>query len=201
MLGVTCQVLFPKCLPLQGLYGWTKSGSLEWSDGLLTSALRRSQNLVVEAVQAVRHAVRTRPKPNVGFGVIISRSRKEKETRSDSPVVKDDAELDEQTKRTRAQAVRTDEAEAPYGWHWLVLDGPVDTFWVENLNTLLDDTRTLSLANGERVKLAEGMRLLFEVDSLREASPATVSRCGMVYMVGEMFGLRCVAVHVFMPAW
>lgn len=65
----------------------------------------------------------------------------------------------------------------------LVLDGPVDTLWVENLNTVLDDSKVLCLANGERIALADGMRLLFEVDNLSQASPATISRCAMVYMV------------------
>lgn len=43
--------------------------------------------------------------------------------------------------------------------------------------------QVLCLANGERIDLGHGMRILFEVDNLAMASPATVSRCGMVYMV------------------
>lgn len=46
----------------------------------------------------------------------------------------------------------------------------------------MDDNKLLTLANGERIRLQDYCSLLFEVGDLRYASPATVSRCGMVYV-------------------
>ena len=48
--------------------------------------------------------------------------------------------------------------------------------------------RTLCLSNGERIKLKTQMRMLFEVMDLAVASPATVSRCGMVFVDEEVVG-------------
>ncbi|KAL2608324.1 hypothetical protein R1flu_026897 [Riccia fluitans] len=73
---------------------------------------------------------------------------------------------------------------------YLVFDGDVDALWVEDMNSVMDDNKLLTLPNGERIRLQNHAKLLFEVADLQYASPATVSRCGMVFVDNKNLGYK-----------
>lgn len=73
---------------------------------------------------------------------------------------------------------------------WIMLDGDVDAVWVENMNSVMDDNKLLTLVNGDRIRLEKYCKLLFEVYDLQYASPATISRCGMVYVDPKNLGFE-----------
>ncbi|KAF0978551.1 hypothetical protein FDP41_002371 [Naegleria fowleri] len=76
--------------------------------------------------------------------------------------------------------------------HWIVFDGPVDTLWVESMNTLLDNSKMLTLISGDRIALSPNVRLIFEVSDVSYASPATISRCGMVFFNANELGWQSI---------
>jgi len=111
-------IIDPKAVRKDELYGRLETTTMEWTDGIFTSILRR----------------------------ITENQRREAQKR-----------------------------------HWIVFDGDVDPQWAENLNSVLDDNRILTLPNGERIAVPANVRILFEVDTLRFATLASISRCGMVW--------------------
>ncbi|TNN78182.1 Dynein heavy chain 11, axonemal [Liparis tanakae] len=74
------------------------------------------------------------------------------------------------------------------GPKWIVLDGDIDPMWIESLNTVMDDNKVLTLASNERISLSPSMRLLFEISHLKAATPATVSRAGILFVNPQDLG-------------
>lgn len=89
---------------------------------------------------------------------------------------------------------------------WIVCDGDIDPEWIESLNSVLDDNRLLTMPNGERIQFAHNVNLIFECHTLEFASPATVSRCGMIFLsddamdIGRMIN-RCACSGDLVTAW
>ncbi|XP_022254853.1 dynein heavy chain, cytoplasmic-like [Limulus polyphemus] len=75
---------------------------------------------------------------------------------------------------------------------WIIFDGDVDPEWVENLNSVLDDNKLLTLPNGERLSIPPNVRIMFEVQDLRFATLATVSRCGMIWFSEDVLSTEMI---------
>mmetsp|Transcript_27570 Transcript_27570/g.19962 ORF Transcript_27570/g.19962 Transcript_27570/m.19962 type:complete len:354 (+) Transcript_27570:4858-5919(+) len=65
---------------------------------------------------------------------------------------------------------------------WIILDGDLDANWIESMNSVMDDNKILTLASNERITLKSHMKMIFEIRDLKHATPATVSRAGILYI-------------------
>lgn len=159
--AVFTKVVNPKAFDMGELFGYENEDTKDWVDGLASRIIRR-------------FAKREQ------FSV--------KDETKDGPEQVDPFEIYDrryQMKYFNKKKLRFEHQE-----FWTVFDGPIDAKWIENMNTVLDDNMLLSLPNGERIKLNKSMHMLFEVGNVLQASPATISRCGMVFMPSDDVGWR-----------
>jgi len=75
-----------------------------------------------------------------------------------------------------------DKYKSSQSYKWSVLDGDIDPEWIESLNTVMDDNKVLTLVSNDRIALTPQMRLVFEISNLKNATPATVSRAGVLFI-------------------
>lgn len=77
---------------------------------------------------------------------------------------------------------------------WLNLDGPLVPSWADNFNTILDSSDSvLNLPTGDRLFVSDNVKVVFETVNLASASPAIVSRSGIVYFNEDTLGWRPIA--------
>jgi dynein heavy chain len=65
---------------------------------------------------------------------------------------------------------------------WVILDGDIDATWIESMNTVMDDNKVLTLVSNERIPFSPTMRMILEIQDMKHASPATVSRGGVLFI-------------------
>jgi len=68
---------------------------------------------------------------------------------------------------------------------WIICDGDVDPEWCEALNSVLDDNKLLTLPSGWRIQFGSNVNFIFETHDLMNASPATISRMGIIKFSAE----------------
>ena len=74
--------------------------------------------------------------------------------------------------------------------NWIICDGDIDPEWIESLNSVLDDNHLLTLPTGERINFGNNVNFIFETHDLQYASPATVSRMGMIFLNYEDINIK-----------
>lgn len=75
---------------------------------------------------------------------------------------------------------------------WIICDGDIDPEWIESLNSVLDDNHLLTLPTGERISFGNNVNFIFETSDLSYASPATVSRMGMIFLNNEDISIKSI---------
>ncbi|XP_076166258.1 dynein axonemal heavy chain 7 [Ptiloglossa arizonensis] len=81
---------------------------------------------------------------------------------------------------------------------WIVFDGPLNDVWIESLYTVLDTNKALYLTSGEKINAADSVSIIFETMNMVKISPATLSRCGIIYIESQSIDWRpYVKTHIY----
>ncbi|XQJ26980.1 Cytoplasmic dynein 1 heavy chain (DYNC1H1) [Leishmania guyanensis] len=204
-LQMHAYVLSPKVLSKGELFGTLDVTTREWRDGVLTSILRRiidteeqqqiPDDLALVGNDDIDHDVAAAPPATVSAG--RERVADDEAQQPIDTVDKNHTPSKQSTTRDSSAGPPEVEGSKMRKEHWIIFDGDVDPEWVENLNSVLDDNRLLTLPNGERLPLPRSVRIIFEVQDLLYATPATVSRCGMLWFSEGIVPLSGVLAHTY----
>ena len=74
---------------------------------------------------------------------------------------------------------------------WIILDGDIDPIWIENMNSVMDDSKQLTLENKDRILMQKFCAMIIESSNIHHASLATISRLGIIYIDTNILTLNC----------
>lgn len=73
---------------------------------------------------------------------------------------------------------------------WIVFDGPLASSQMEYLSPLMDERHNLTIFSGEVFLKPREMKIIFETCELEDTSPATISRCSILYIDPRELGWK-----------
>ncbi|KAH0574915.1 Dynein heavy chain [Spironucleus salmonicida] len=65
--------------------------------------------------------------------------------------------------------------------HFIYFDTYLSSDWIESLNSVLDDNKSLTLPNGEVINIPNYVHHIFESNDLANITPASISRCAIIW--------------------
>eukprot|EP01135_Chromosphaera_perkinsii_P007968 Nk52_evm40s1073 gene=Nk52_evmTU40s1073 len=80
--------------------------------------------------------------------------------------------------------------------YWIIFDGPMDSVFMEDISSFLDESKTLFLMNGERIFLPPNITIIFEVETVSNVSLGAISVCGQVHA-----GSSVISWNLLLKSW
>lgn len=149
----------PKALSLGELYGEYDLNTNEWTDGILSSVMR----IACSGMQRIMGWGEQMPKSPKRVDVLGIESsiwekiawimlRHKEASACISEEMNVEGGLGKKAVVSLSSIFYQDEKPDE---KWILFDGPVDTLWIESMNSVMDDNKVLTLINGERIALPE----------------------------------------------
>lgn len=167
-----CTVINPRALTTEGLLGGYQNEAFQ--DGIFSSVLR---NYCIASYNLLMEKKKEREEKELKRQIKEAKRRGKTFLRHRDVSVSEDFTEDEQS---QIEADSKGFSRSTERLKFIVLDGPIDSAYAECMNSLLDDNKMLCLANGERIRISNHIRIIFETTDISHTSPSTLSRCGIL---------------------
>lgn len=168
-----CTVINPRSLTTEGLLGGYQNET--FYDGIFSSVLR---NYCISSYNLLMEKKKEREEKELKRQIQEAKRKGKALLRNRDFSVSEN--ITEEEEQSQIEAESKDFSRSTERLKFIVLDGPIDSAYAECMNSLLDDNKMLCLANGERIRISNHIRIIFETTDISHTSPSTLSRCGIL---------------------